>query len=82
MKITKQCTKCLIPKSLDEFGNFSRAKDGKKTICKHCITLMNSNRYLDKKEEIKEKVKEWAAENPEKVKKIKRDYYDRNKDNP
>jgi hypothetical protein len=33
---TKKCTKCGIEKSLDEYYNESRVKDGKQARCKQC----------------------------------------------
>jgi len=43
----KICTKCGIPKSLDEFSNNKNKKDGKHTMCKLCF----KNYYLANKPE-------------------------------
>jgi len=32
----KRCTKCKIPKELNEFGNNKREKDGKNYACREC----------------------------------------------
>jgi len=37
MKKTKICSKCKLPKELDEFGNNKTKKDGLQNSCKSCI---------------------------------------------
>ncbi len=78
--VTKQCTKCQIPKDLLEFGNFSRGAGGKKSICKDCISLMNRSRYEKKKNTILEKNKQWDKTNEQYLKQYKAEYYQKNKD--
>lgn len=40
----KVCSKCGVLKSLDEYHNNARAKDGKFAKCKPCILVYNSQR--------------------------------------
>jgi protein-arginine kinase activator protein McsA len=41
----KTCTKCNQQKSLDQFGNLKKSKDGYNTICKKCMRLYYNNHY-------------------------------------
>ena len=42
----KICTKCKIEKSLDEFYNNRRRKDGKTSHCKACASACDKTRYV------------------------------------
>jgi 5-methylcytosine-specific restriction endonuclease McrA len=79
----KRCSKCGIIKSLDDFPNEKRAKDGKRAECKLCKSKwtkeyrsrrVNEYRktkhayYIAHKEHVVEKSIEWALKNPEKRK--------------
>lgn len=74
---TKICTKCNNELILDEFGISKNGKLGRKAECKKCISLRNKKRYIEKEEEIKEQVKNWAAGNEDKVKEYKQKYYNK-----
>jgi hypothetical protein len=67
-KITmeKKCTKCGEVKSLDEFGNEKKGKNGKSSRCKYCA---------------KEYSKTFKKNNPEKIKEINKKYSEKNKEN-
>lgn len=51
----KKCKECSRNRSLDEFHNSSKSKDGKQALCKPCNI---------------EKVREWQRNNPEKYEEI------------
>jgi hypothetical protein len=78
--VVKQCSKCQEEKSLDQFGNFSRARDGKKSECKKCISLRNKRRYAENEEKLKNQVKKWQEQNPDKVQDYKDKYNNKNKE--
>ena len=42
----KKCYKCSTHKTLDEFNNNKRSKDGKGNECKACRKIYNHNTYL------------------------------------
>lgn len=44
----KCCTKCKESKSLQDFGKYSRAKDGHKEVCKACRKVEAQQYYLQK----------------------------------
>ena len=44
----KKCSKCKIEKPLNEFGNKKKAKDGKQSQCKNCISLYNKSNKAKK----------------------------------
>lgn len=41
----KQCHTCKVPKSLKEFGNNKKNKDGKQPYCKACSRLKDKRHY-------------------------------------
>jgi len=63
----KTCKCCDIEKSLDEFYNTKKSKDGKVNKCKSCYIEGNRGKYLDKrkqyyiknKEKIVSQIMEW-----------------------
>ena len=65
MKI-KSCTKCKIKKNLSEYRKRSDSKDGHSHICKICLS--KDNKEYRSRPEIKTKIK-----------KIQKDYYEKNK---
>jgi len=76
----KHCTKCREAKDESLFDKQSRAKDGRKPICKSCAKTLNRERYLRLERKIIEQVRAWQKENPEKVAAAKAKY--RNKTSP
>lgn len=79
MERQKGCKKCRENKSLEMFGSCSKSRDGKKNFCKSCISELNKSNYLKKRESKIEQVKDWQANNSEKVKEYKRSYGKRNR---
>lgn len=68
----KICSKCKIEKSLDEFGNAKREKDGKKYQCKECSKIYD--KYNPERE------KAWRLKNRDKLIESKKTYRKNNKD--
>lgn len=76
----KTCTKCNETKSLEQFGKDSRLASGLRSECKECRSALMRARYVDKKEVILAKVKEYASANKEKIAEAKSLRYQRDKD--
>lgn len=89
----KKCSKCKILKSLDEFHNHKRAKDGKKSACKSCnktewaryratypdrIKASNKKYYLKNKDKIAAQNKQWSIDNQDKMVEYKKKHYQDN----
>ena len=78
--MTKICKKCgdTKPADLDNFDKGSN-KDGLKSWCKKCCKEANNERYEKLKTDIIKKIKTWQSKNPDKVKKYKKEFYDKSK---
>jgi len=69
----KICSKCGIEKEICDFHKFIYSKDGRKTICKSCIS--------EQRKDVEEKIKNnkrnmvWRQKNPEKVKEYRKKEY-------
>ena len=83
---TKICTKCKIEKSLDEFYNDKRNKDGKTSRCKDCmkkyclenkdkLNKQHKNYYESHKQELIIKVKKYRNNHQEEIKIYKKKHY-------
>jgi hypothetical protein len=58
MKELKRCSKCKIPKSIDEFHKRKTSKDGHDHYCKECSNASHRNKYntdIEYKERMKRK---------------------------
>jgi hypothetical protein len=51
----KECIECHLEKNLLEYSSNKNSKDGLNNRCKECCSKRNKERYLKKKESIKEK---------------------------
>jgi hypothetical protein len=73
----KICSKCSVEKDLCEFHNFVHSKDGKKSICKICISEKNKT----PEEKLKENKRryEWVKNNKEKILKYRKTSYEKHK---
>lgn len=70
----KECKKCKLPKSLDDFPKKKDSKDGKHWLCKLCINQRNKE-YRDSNTELLKKArKNHYQKNLQKMRKEKRDY--------
>ena len=89
----KTCKSCNAEKPLDQFWSNSRRKDGKETRCGDCMAQKwrewneknlekrrsyDAARYQANKDAIKEKVKKWVVENPERAAARKKEHKDKN----
>lgn len=79
MEVLKRCTVCQVDKPLNEFNRQAANKDGLRYDCKECCAARNVERYTLKKAVIVDKVKNWQAANPEKIKAHKAKYYQKSK---
>lgn len=66
------CSKCSISKQLDEF--YDRGDGKKKSYCKKCDNAVKHEYYLNNKDKIKAKTKNWYSSNKEKRKLVSKDY--------
>jgi|688.fasta_scaffold201720_5 hypothetical protein len=64
----KVCSKCGEEKPKDEFRKNKNTKNGLRTECKVCSTIMNKNYYQNNKEKIKKTNKNWLDNNQAKMK--------------
>jgi hypothetical protein len=92
---TKQCTRCLVTKSSDQFSNDKYKPDGKRPECKECKSKRDKiyrEKNLEKKreqdriyakehaEEAKIRAKQWYENNKEKAKQTMQEYRKNNAD--
>lgn len=91
----KTCSKCQEEKSLDKFSKAKRGLFGVSSICKHCISLKDKERWINningRRDKNKDKYKKdpkkhietvmkSARKHREKTRERARLYYDKNKD--
>jgi len=75
---TKICNKCGLEKSLNEFYNYKKSKDGKRVVCKLCFNN-ESKKYNEKNKEKIVRIKQkYVDNNKEKVKQSKKEWFDKN----
>jgi ElaB/YqjD/DUF883 family membrane-anchored ribosome-binding protein len=77
---TKSCTKCKIEKPTTEFGRDKRIRSGLCSRCKLCVAEYNRARYLEQREQVIERVANYARNNKEEIRARCKAYYQRNKD--
>lgn len=51
---TKACTKCGVIKALEEFHKAASRRDGRKFTCKACDKIYSAQRYIQKRDELRE----------------------------
>lgn len=68
-KSSKECQKCGISKSVEDFHKDSSRKDGYHPYCKSCKNKLRRKHYKQNKEKTLEQNKKWARENPKKAQK-------------
>lgn len=64
----KYCTNCKNIKQINDFNNGKNWKDGKYPHCKYCEKIRNAKRYIEKREYLLLKNKEWREANKDKRK--------------
>ena len=62
----KRCSKCGTEQPLSEFYAAKGSRDGLRGDCKTCFKARAAARYRANPEVVKERVRQWARENPEK----------------
>ncbi len=70
--VKKICSKCKIEKTIDEFINSKRNKDGKACVCRKCNSDRGKVYALNNIDKVKQRTKKWAENNPDKVKEKER----------
>jgi len=62
---SKECSKCKVVKSFDEFHKRKDNKDGYRNACKECNSEHNKQYYQDNKEKVLERHKQYFQEHKE-----------------
>lgn len=68
----KKCNHCHEIKDYSQFNRQSTTSDGFHRTCRACAKAINARRYRERTESIKQRTKQWAQENPERVREIRR----------
>lgn len=63
----KRCTKCGVERPLDEFYKAAGTRDGLRGDCKGCFQARAAARYRANPEPARERAKQWARDNPDRV---------------
>ncbi len=63
----KICSKCGVPKPLNEFSRKKASKDGRETRCKVCCSIYNRKRYAKNPAKTKARSAKHYKDNPKKV---------------
>jgi hypothetical protein len=78
--ITKECSKCLQVKIIDNFYRNKKIKCGYESKCKECVCKNNNNYYYNNIESCKIAMKRWSSMNKEYLSDYKKKYKKDNKD--
>lgn len=76
----KTCTKCGVPKPLDQFHRTKKSKDGRCHYCKECRKPLGREHYEDTRDEKLAYQKEYASKNKESVQARNKDWRKENRD--
>ena len=74
----KNCTKCKIEKSSEEFSLNKSTLDGKRSYCRDCANIARKKYYKENPEKEKALHKKYYNDNLEKIKVIQKKYYKKN----
>lgn len=77
--MNKICIKCHKEKSIDSFSFNKNRRDGRSPYCRICKSIIDK-KWRKANSQFALKCAEWTKNNPEKVKAIKRRYYEANKE--
>ena len=63
--LTRVCTRCRkeLPATLEYYGKENKVKSGLTTICRECISKQAKQYFIQNKQKIKDKQKEWRDNN-------------------
>lgn len=70
----KKCKVCGQTKPLSDFYKMAEMRDGHRNDCKSCNLAAKARRYRENPEPAKERVRNWQAENPERVAEYRQRY--------
>jgi len=79
----KTCSKCNIPKNIDEFSLYYSKlnnKNYRRGVCKECIKIRKKENRRVNKESFKKKYKKYCEDNKDKIREIYRNWYAKNVD--
>jgi len=76
----KECKKCKKEKELSKFHKNKNFVDGRKTVCKFCISEQKKEYYNKNKNKISKQSKKSYLKNKDKAKKRANNYYHNNKE--
>lgn len=76
----KICFRCKNSKPISEFTRNKAHKDGLASNCKCCMRETHQKNYCKNKIKSHQSVNEWRKANPDRIRAIKRKYYDNNKE--
>lgn len=80
MILTKTCSKCKVEQPIANFSKNKCIKDGYCNWCKECTKESHRKIYIQNRDKILAKHKEYRENNKEKIKKLCADWYIRNRD--
>jgi hypothetical protein len=72
--VEKTCTKCGVLQPIENFYRAAGTRDGLRGDCKSCFQARAAARYRANPEPMKQRAKQWARENPERLRATKRRY--------
>jgi len=72
----KKCSRCKVVKSLDNFGKYSRAKDGHRGMCLSC----RREQGQEDKDKVSARAKEYRKKNKDKIEKRRKEKREQNKE--
>ena len=78
MEESKPCSRCKQIKPVTEFNKKTGAKSGYNSACRPCGNAMKRNMTPEQRERKNSQKRKWDAENPDKVKAMNKNAYDRN----
>jgi len=76
----KRCPRCKETKDIDEFHKNRKLKDGHAVYCKQCVRIEHQEIYINNKDAILEKNKEWRVANPDKIVMLRKSWRAENPD--
>lgn len=75
---SKCCRKCRESKSIEEFYNQAKGRDGRQSTCKSCQNVVNSAWRDANRERVNNSRRRWRKNNPDKVKAASRAWWNNN----
>jgi 5-methylcytosine-specific restriction endonuclease McrA len=76
----KTCKKCGVEKPIDNFNKHAKTKDNLQPYCKECNSKITKQHYLDNKDKVDKRNKEYNKKHKEKIVAYSKQWYENNKD--